>query len=62
MTAKWEYFYELFDQRQSDFDKLFNNHLNRRAAEGWELVSAPIMSYSDSKVAWHTQARLIWRR
>jgi hypothetical protein len=61
MPAKWEYFYENFTQTQSNFNELFNAHLNERAADGWELVSAPLVDYGYSGDFW-TSAKLIWRR
>ena len=40
MSAKWEYLYEPFSRPYAQFTEHFNAHLNGRAAEGWDLVSA----------------------
>jgi len=61
MTARWQYFYEELTLTRSDFTQRFNDHLNKKADAGWELVSAPLETYAD-KGTWYTWAKLIWRR
>jgi|HubBroStandDraft_2_1064218.scaffolds.fasta_scaffold75720_2 hypothetical protein len=57
MSAKWEYLYEPFSRTYAQFTEHFNAHLNGRAAEGWDLVSA--QTGFEGQRAW---AALIWRR
>jgi hypothetical protein len=59
MTARWQYLYETTKAMPdcSKFTDGFNKHLNERAAEGWELVSAE----TTWDKGWRS-ARLIWRR
>jgi Domain of unknown function (DUF4177) len=58
MSAKWEYFFEATQAvHPTNFSERFNQHLNARAAEGWELVS---VEYNTT--GGNSYAALIWRR
>jgi hypothetical protein len=52
MSAKWEYFFESLSER-----KLSTEHLNMRAAEGWELLSTDATDATGT-----TYYALFWRR
>jgi hypothetical protein len=56
MEAKWTYFYEKMSFKHNEFAEKFNEHLNSRAAEGWEPTSA---QYDPDE--W-VKAYLIWQR
>ena len=51
MAAKWDYFVETLAARE-----LRTEHLNMRAAEGWELVSTNVSA------AGTVIYKLFWRR
>ncbi len=52
MAAKWEYFVETLTPHN-----LTTEHLNMRAADGWELVSTAATGPGASGFFW-----LVWRR
>jgi hypothetical protein len=51
MTANWEYLFENLGYRD-----LTTEHLNTRAAEGWELVSTAVAGHGGDRYL------LFWRR
>lgn len=58
MSAKWEYLYETPPYvHATNFPEKFNQLLNARAAEDWELMSVQYYSTHNS-----ISAALIWRR
>jgi hypothetical protein len=53
----WQYLYEPLTVTAGNWAESFNRHLNARAAEGWELVSAQFGE--DDRYRW---VDVIWRR
>lgn len=58
MPAQWQYLYESVHWKAYGSIQAFNRHLNERAAEGWELVTAQF--HTDRQNEWHAQ--VVWRR